>query len=214
MIVVHGRNTSVNVQMVMWAIAELNLSHKRLDVGGPHGGTDAPEFRAKNPHGLVPAIEDGETVVWESAAIVRYLAARYGTETFWPQNPSKRAALDMWAEWCRSTLYPAFIVNVFLPLVRTPAHERDAAAMARAFDVLKLLVTRLDARIGKGPYLAGESFSFGDIFAGQQLYRYFTLGFPRAETPALEAYFQRLTQRPAFAEHMNMSFDSLRHPQA
>jgi glutathione S-transferase len=92
MITVFGRNTSVNVQAVMWCIAELGLENERLDFGGAFGKTDTPEYRAMNPHGLVPTIKDGDTVVWESAAIIRYLACKYGDERFWPRDPGERAA--------------------------------------------------------------------------------------------------------------------------
>ena len=95
MITVWGRATSGNVQMVMWAIAELGLDHKRLDVGGKFGGNDTPEYRAMNPNGLVPVIQDGDgPFLWESAAIVRYLGATYGDEQFWPSSPATRATVD------------------------------------------------------------------------------------------------------------------------
>ena len=109
MITIWGRNTSSNVQVVMWAVAELGLEHERIDWGGAFGGNDDPEYRAMNPNGVVPTIRDGELVMWESPAILRYLGARYGDEGFWPADPAERARLDMWAEWvktsfCQNTL--------------------------------------------------------------------------------------------------------------
>ncbi len=81
---IFGRNTSSNVQSVMWAVAELGLEHTRHDVGGAFGKTDTPEYRAMNPMGLVPAVKDGDLALFESSAIVRYLGAKYGDENFWP----------------------------------------------------------------------------------------------------------------------------------
>ena len=78
MLTVYGRATSSNVQLVMWALAELGLAHERLDFGHVYGGTDTPEFRAMNPNGLVTVLRDGATVIWESMAILRYLGARFG----------------------------------------------------------------------------------------------------------------------------------------
>jgi glutathione S-transferase len=209
MITIYGRNTSVNVQAVMWCIAELGLEHERLDFGGAFGKTDTPEYLAMNPNGLVPVIRDGETVVWESAAIIRYLACKYGDDTFWPRDPGKRALLDMWAEWMRSTIYPAFISTLFIQLVRTAKSALAAAEIA-----LKKNMPKLDARIGGGPWLGGKAFSFADIATGVLLHRYFTLDHDRAEVPNLKAYYERLLKRPAYFEHVAVSFESLRHPEA
>ena len=90
MITVWGRATSSNVQIVMWALGELGLEANRIDVGGAYGGTDTAEYRALNPNGLVPTFRDDEVTLWESAAILRYLAARHGDEAFWPRDPVRR----------------------------------------------------------------------------------------------------------------------------
>jgi glutathione S-transferase len=214
MITVYGRNTSVNVQAVMWCIAELGLDHERLDFGGAFGKTDTPDYRSMNPHGLVPTIKDGETVVWESAAIIRYLACKYGDDAFWPREPGKRAGLDMWAEWARSTIYPDFISTVFIQSVRTAKSSRNFAAVAAAEARLGKSVPLLDARMGEGPWLGGEAFTFADIACGVLMHRYFTLEHDRADVPNLKTYYERLLARPAYAAHVAVSFESLRHPEA
>jgi glutathione S-transferase len=214
MITVYGRNTSVNVQAVMWCIAELGLSHERLDFGGAFGKTDAADYRVLNPNGLVPTIKDEETVVWESAAIVRYLACKYGDEHFWPRDPGKRAALDMWAEWMKSTIYPDFISTLFMQVVRTAKAARNTAAVAAAEARLHKAMPLFDARIGKGPWLNGDQFSFGDVACGVMLHRYFTLDHDRPDVPNVRAYHARLLARPAYAAHVAVSFESLRHPEA
>ncbi len=214
MITVYGRNTSVNVQAVMWCIAELGLEHERLDFGGAFGKTDTPEYRAMNPNGLVPTIKDGGTVVWESAAIVRYLACKYGDEHFWPRDPGERARLDMWAEWMKTTIYPDFISTVFLQLVRTAKAVRNNAAVAAAEARLMKAMPLFGARIGKGPWLNGAHFSFADIACGVTLHRYFTLEHDRPDVPDVRAYYERLMARPAYANHVAVSFEPLRHPEA
>jgi glutathione S-transferase len=213
MITVYGRNTSVNVQAVMWCIAELGLEHERLDFGGAFGKTDTPEYRAMNPNRLVPTIKDGETVVWESAAIMRYLACKYGDERFWPRDPGQRARLDMWAEWMRSTIYPDFTSTVFIQLVRTAKAARNTAAVAAAEARLKANWALLDARIGDGPWMNGEAFSFADVACGVMLHRLFTLEHDRPDVPHVRAYYERLMTRPAYA-HVAVSFEALRHPEA
>lgn len=210
MITVYGRATSSNVQIAMWTIGEIGLEYERLDIGHSYGGNDTPEYLAMNPNGLVPTIRDGDLVLWEAAAIMRYLAARYGDEAFWPRDPAVRAPLDMWAEWIRSTFAPTFSGGLFWPLVRTPAAKRDNEAVARAVEKVKPLARMLDARLGDGPWLAGEAFTFSDVMVGHQLYRYYTMEFDRAETPALDAYYQRLQTRPAYVEHGMVSYEPLR----
>ncbi|MGA8258645.1 MAG: glutathione S-transferase family protein [Arenicellales bacterium] len=210
MLTIWGRNTSSNVQIVMWAVAELELEHRRIDWGGAFGGNDDPEYRKMNPNGLIPTIKDGDYVVWESAAILRYLAARYGNEAFWPQDPAERARLDMWAEWIKSSFVPPFTNEVFWQLVRKPAAQRDQAMIDDGVASLKKVSARLDARLGSGPYLNGRELCFADIMIGHILYRYFTLDFERAENRNLDAYYQRLQERPAYREHVMVSYESLR----
>ena len=210
MITVWGRKTSSNVQIVMWAIGELGLEHERIDWGGRFGGNDDPEYRRMNPNGLVPTIRDGELVMWESAAILRYLGARYGDEKFWPRDPAARGRLDMWAEWIKTTFVPPFTGGIFWQLVRTPAARRNHQAIRNATARLRQIVPLLDARIGEGPWMGGEDFTFADIMVGHNLYRYYTLDFERAATPNLDAYYARLRERPAFREHVMVPYDELR----
>jgi len=210
MITIWGRATSSNVQVAMWAIAELGLEHERKDWGGPYGGNDEPHFRAMNPNGLIPVLQDGDLVLWESPVILRYLGARYGSETFWPADPAARARLDMWAEWTKTSVAPELVYKVFWQLVRTKDAERDMAVVEKGAAALAMLMPRLDARLAEGPYLGGDDVSFADIMAGHVLYRYYTLPFERAETPNLDAYYQRLQARPAYAEHVMVSYESLR----
>ena len=173
--------------------------------------TRTPEYLAVNPNGKVPTVRDGDGApMWESAAIVRYLGARYGSETFWPSDPARRAPLDMWAEWAKTTLVPALIGGLFFPLVRTRESDRDPALVRANAEKLKPIARMLDARLSGGTFLGGEEPCFADIMVATPLYRYFTLDFDRADTPALSAYYERLTQRPRYAEHVMVSYESLR----
>jgi glutathione S-transferase len=210
MITVWGRATSVNVQAVMWALAELGIACERIDVGGAFGGLDTPEFRAMNPNGRIPVLRDGDAFLWESAAIVRYLGAQYGSASFWPSDPLSRAKLDKWAEWMKTSFGPELLTGVFWPLVGTRPEQRDGQAIAAAVQRLKPLAAMLDARLSEVDHLGGAQPCFADIVVGAHLYRYFTVDFERAETPHLEAYYGRLAERPAYAAHVMVSYESLR----
>ncbi len=208
--IIHGRATSSNVQTVIWALAELGLDFKRLDIGGAFGGNDTAEYLAMNPTGLVPTLQDGGVTLFESCAITRYLAAQYGDEAFWPTDPATRAALDQWAEWAKGTFSRAIVYEVFWILVRTPKAQRNLDALAAGVANVGKMAGLLDGRLGGDDYLGGDELSFADIVAGHALYRYYTLDFDRPETPNLDAYYERLTKRPAYAEHVMVDYSSLR----
>ena len=214
MITIWGRATSSNVQVAMWAVAELGVKHERIDWGGKFGGNDEPFYREMNPMGLVPTMKDGDVVMFESQAILRYLAARYGDEGFWPKDPATRGPLDTWSEWAKTSFAQPLIYSVFWQLIRTPKDKRDHAALADGAAKLKGLSAMVDMRLGAGPFLGGDSLSFADISLGATLYRYYTLDFERGATPNLDAYYARLQERAAFREHVMVSYEGLRAPGA
>jgi len=208
-IIVHGRATSSNVQTVMWAAAELGLTVERRDVGGAFGGNDTADYLAMNPMGLVPALQDGDVTLFESCAITPYLAAQYGNDAFWPSDPARRAQQDQWAEWAKGTFSRAVIYDVFWSLVRTPKAERNAEAFADGVANLGRLALVLNGRLKQSAYIGGDDLSFADIIVGHSLYRYYELDFDRVETPALDAYYDSLKDRPAYAEHVMIDYSSL-----
>ena len=104
MIEIWGRRNSSNVIPVMWAVAETGLAYRRHDVGGSFGGLDSPDYRAMNPNGLVPTLTDDGFVVWESIAIIRYIAAKYSAGNLWHADPARRSLADRWMEWAKSIM--------------------------------------------------------------------------------------------------------------
>lgn len=211
MITVFGRATSSNVQVVMWAIGELGLAYERLDYGLQYGGTDTPAYLGMNPHGLVPTLKDGDLVIWESCAILRYLAAKYGGGgAFWPADPPARAKVDQWAEWGKVNFARDFTVPIFWARVRTAAVERDEAALTLALDRFDGCLGHLETQVGKHAYVAGEDFSLADIVIGHVLFRYFDIDIPRVDRPVVAAYYQRLLDRPAYRKHVTVSYEPLR----
>lgn len=209
MLKIWGRN-SINVQKVMWLVGELDIAHEFIPAGGKFGGLDTPEFLAMNPHGHVPVIKDGEIVVWESQAILRYLAACYGVGKFWSGNPAIQAQADQWMEWSETALQPDFIMGVFWNFYRTPEAQRDWTAInkniARCSQHFQLLNNILSDRL----FLGGDQITLADIPAGTMLYRYFELEIERPVMPNVEAWYKRLQDRPAYREHVMVAFDDLK----
>jgi glutathione S-transferase len=210
MLTLWGRGSSFNVQKVLWLIDELSLEIHHIPAGGDHGGLDHPDFLAMNPHGRVPVIRDGQTVVWESHAILRYLAARHGRGRFWSDDPAERSLCDRWMDWAQTTLQPDFLVGVFWGFYRTPEAQRDQVAInakvAGCADHMRLL----DGVLARRPYLAGEALTLADIPAGAALFRYFNLEIERPATPHVAAWYERLRDRPAYRRRVMVAFDELK----
>ncbi len=209
MLKIWGRASSINVQKVMWAIGELDLEYERIDVGGKFGGLDSPDIKARNPHGLIPILEDNSATVWESHAIVRYLAAQYGDGSLWPSNPAPRATADMWMEWAQTVLQHDFI-QLFWNLYRTPVEHHDHALLAKLTKACGENFTQLDKVLGKQAFITGDQLTYGDIPIATQFYRYFTLEIERPAIPNVEAWYARLRENAAYAEHVMVPYEELR----
>ena len=201
MLRVWGRTTSINVQKVMWAIGELGLEHERIDVGRSFGGLETKEYGALNPNRLVPTLQDGEVVLWESNVIVRYLAARFGAGRLWPHDPAVRGVADQWMDWQQTTLLPD-MRTVFWGLVRTSPEKRDQPRIDAAVNSLKAIWPRLDAHLKDRPFVAGDGLTMGDIPVGAMCHRYHALGIERAPLPHLESWYRKLQARDAFRTHV------------
>ena len=211
MLTIWGRKTSSNVQAVMWAVGELDLDHTRHDAGHRHGVIDTPEFAALNPNRTVPVLEDeGIAPLWETGAILRYLGDKYGQDHLWPSNLPERSEVDKWADWAKLNVAMNFTVPVFWQVVRTAPADRDEEALATALATLEERLAIAEAQLSRQPYLASENLTIADIQLGHVLFRYFDIDIPRPEWPALAAYYQRLTTRPAFREHVMLSYEELR----
>jgi glutathione S-transferase len=202
MLKVWGRNTSSNVQKVMWGIGEMGLKYERIDIGGPFGKNKEPAYLAMNPNGLVPTLEEDDGfLLWESNAILRYLAAKHAATVLEPKDLRMRALAHQWMDWQLSVLGPA-ITPVFWGLVRTPPEKRDHAAIeagkARTTEAVKIL----DAQLAKTPYVAGADFSYGDIPVAIMVRRYRDLVPERPHFPNVERWYAAIAARAAFDEHV------------
>lgn len=202
-----GRLSSCNVQKAMWALEEVRLPYKRIDLGGDFGGLDDPAYRALNPHGKVPTLQDGAVTVWESNAIVRYLAATYAAGTLWPETPAERAEADMWIAWT-DALYRSWI-ELFWRFVRTPPEHHNTERIDALHAQCITHYGALDDPLATRRYLAGDTFTMADIPAGMTLYRWFEMDIQRPSMPNLEAWYERLRQRPGYLTAICIPFDDL-----
>jgi glutathione S-transferase len=159
-------------------------------------------------------IEDDGIVLWESHAIVRYLTAEYGASRLAPAERKQCALADQWMEWANSTIYPEVIVTCFLGLIRTPVKERDVAAIEAAARRVGEKLAILDSQLAGRSYILGDQFTVADIANGALMFRYFNLDIPRPRLPNVDAWYQRLTQRKPYQEHVMLDFQALKVPGA
>ena len=199
------------MQSVLWCLEELNLNYIRIDAGCTYGVVSTPSFLEMNPNGKVPVLIDGDgPAIFESGAILRYLATKYSAVPFWPDTPSARAIVDKWAEWAKINFASHFISDVFWPLVRTPPSQRDYASISVALDSLEKELATAERVLATQAHLAGDDFSLADIQLGHCLYRYYDIDLTRADLPYLQAYYDRLQTRPGFVKHVMTSYEELR----
>ena len=200
MLKILGRRTSGNVMLPLWVADELGLDYEQVDIGGEFGGNDQPEYLAKNPNGLIPAIEDDGFVLWESNAITRYLCSKHGLGSLCPEDPQERALAEQWMDW-KLTIVMPMITPIFWGLVRTAEADRDMDSIERAIRQGHRIWSILDAHLARHDYVAGSTFTMGDIPLGPQIHRWYVLVDEPPALPHLEAWYARLQQRPAFRRH-------------
>lgn len=200
MLKIWGRRNSSNVQKVLWCCAEIGLNYEIEEIGGAFGRTKDADMLARNPNARVPTIDDDGFVLWESNAIVRYLAAKHDEGGLCPADRQARADAERWMDWQQTTVL-APLTTIFWGKVRTPeAYSEDdiAAAVAAGIPVWQILNDRLTDR----EWIMGASLTIADIPLGPMAWRWYQLADDRPAMPALDAWFERVQARPGFAEHV------------
>jgi glutathione S-transferase len=197
MLRIWGRDNSVNVQKALWCCEEIGLAYERIDAGGSFGVVNTQQYRNLNPNGLVPTLEDDGFVLWESNAIVRYLAAKHSAGKLWPEDLKVRAEADRWMDWQATTFWPAFR-PLFWNLVRTPVDQRDAAAMEESRLKTAEIVGYLDAHLRNRTYIVGDDLTMGDIPLGCAIWRWFGIQVERPAAPNVQRWAETLAGRPAY----------------
>lgn len=191
-----GHRQAPNVRKVLWTCAELGLPFEQVDIGGPFGGTDSRDYRSLNPNGRIPTLEDDGFVLWESHAIMRYLAAQARCDTLYPKDVRSRARVDQWLDWQGAHLAQAIRDLVRLTVKAQAASDPVRLAMAEREADLHFAI--VDRALGSSDHIAGGEFTLADIPIGIGYRRWSTLPVARQPLPALEAWFGRVSVRPAF----------------
>ena len=201
MLKIWGRANSVNVQKVLWCLAELDLAYQRIDAGMAFGRNHEPDYLAMNPNARVPTLVDGDFVLWESNSVMRYLALAYRPDSaIYPKAPKQRAGVDRWLDWTLSTLQPVDR-PVFWALVRTPPSERDMTAIQKDADAEGVVWQVADRYLATNRFIEGDDFTLADIALGAYARRWFGVeGVTKPKLPNLERWFAQFSARPGFVK--------------
>lgn len=201
MLKIWGRASSANVQKVMWLIGELGIAHERIDAGLQFGQNNEDWFEAMNPNRTVPVLDDDGFILWESNAILRYLARRQDAETLYPSGLRERADIERWMDWQLGVLSP-WITAILKNLIRTPPEKRDQAVIDNAIAQATKGMRLLDKHLAGRDFVVADALTLADIALGPMAQRWHAFPIERPELPALAAWYGRLTERPAYREHV------------
>lgn len=190
-----GRMSSLNVRKVVWAAQETGAPFTRTDAGLAFGVVKTPEYQQLNPNSLVPTLQDGDLVLWESNVIVRYLCAKYAPALY-PQDLAQRFDAERWMDWQQTTFNPAS-VGAFVQLIRTPEDKRDPAVVAKSVAATTPLLAMLDQHLSNRAHLGGAAFTMADIPVACDIHRWFGLPQPRPALAHLERWYAQILARPA-----------------
>jgi glutathione S-transferase len=189
-----GRQTSGNVQKVIFALEEIGVPYMREDYGRDFGNTTTEAYGKLNPTRKVPTLLDGATVVWESNTILRYLAAAYAP-TLTGATPAERSEVERWMDWLLASVNAAFL-GVFRETKKKP-EERGAEFTAASNDLVSQLRI-LDAHLAARPFIALGRFTIADAALAPIIKR--CAGFPidLPPFPGIEGWLRKIEARPAF----------------
>ena len=199
-----GRMSSINVKKVVWTAQELGLEFQRNEAGGQFGLVKTPEYLRLNPNALVPVMEDGDFVLWESNVIVRYLCAKHSPGQLYPSDLRERFEAERWMDWQQTTFSPASRPG-FWQLIRTAPEQRNAQVLSDSNAAVEALLATLDAQLGRHAFVAGDRFTMADVVLGCEAHRWFGLPQPRQSWPNVERWYQGLRARQASAGILDMA---------
>jgi glutathione S-transferase len=190
-----GRVTSINVRKVLWALDELSLGYEREAWGMPIRDPKVPEFLALNPNGQVPVFIEGEFVLWESNAILVYLAEREGV--LLPQHLESRALALQWLTWQATELNPPWGYALNALVRKTPGYD-DPAKITESMHQWGAKMAILEAQLEQGTrFVVGDEFTIADIALALSVHRWMSVPADKPSFPAVEDYYQRMMSREA-----------------
>ncbi|MDZ4870438.1 MAG: glutathione S-transferase family protein [Alphaproteobacteria bacterium] len=185
-----------------WALEEAGLTYKTRLLG--QGDQDKPEYRALQPFGQVPILEEDGFVLFETGAIVLYIAER--SETLLPKEPRARARATQWVISALNSIEP-FVMNVALIELFYANEEWGKQRLPGATEFMNKRTSALSKALGDKPFLDGDRFSVGDLMMSTVLR---ILPQITENDKRLADYVARCTARPAFKRALDAQLGDFR----
>lgn len=209
MVKLYGRHTSLNVQKVLWLLEELGISFDHQEIGGSYGSLNTQQFLNMNPMGKIPVLVDGKKIIWESNTILRYLGTVYADECWFPVEPYERSLIERWMDWSQTALHPCF-TDLFMKFYRTPTPERDQSVILSLLEQLDSCLIHIEQHLEKNTFISGETIGIADICVGIIFYRLQTMGIKKEILPKTQAWYCKLSTRPAYEHCVMSSYEELK----
>lgn len=196
-----GRAASINVRKVLWTCIELDQPFNQENWGAGFQSTSDEAFLTLNPNAMVPVIQDGDFVLWESNSIIRYLASSRAAEWLYPSAPRDRARVDQWIDWQASDLNKAWGYAFMAQIRKSPEHQ-EAGHIAASVHIWSTLMAVLEQQLRRtGRFVTGDQFTLADIPIGLSVHRWYSTPLAHPDFPAVAAYYERLTARPGYQRY-------------
>jgi glutathione S-transferase len=189
-----GRQTSGNVQKVLFMLEELGAPYTREDYGRQFGNTQTPEYKTLNPTSKVPTLVDGDTVIWESNTILRYLAAA-GGEHLNGASPAEKTDVERWMDFLLAAVNAGYLA-AFKGAKLTP--EQQTAEYQEQVKDLVAQLKIVDGHLANKEFLALGRLTIADIACVPILKRCIDFKLDRPSMPDLERWVAAIAARPAF----------------
>ena len=190
---------SANGRKVLMVSHHLDLRPEIKIVNVYRGEGRTPQYLAINPMGKVPSLIDGGMVLWESNAILMYLAEAHGDCRLWDRQPARRADIARWLFWESSHWQPA-LISILSGFVRQQLfpEEQAPARVDWSDPTFVAQAMLLEGQLAGRPYILGEELTLADFSVSAMMMYVRAAGFPFASFPHIADWFERMEGLPAW----------------
>lgn len=196
MLTLYGQTMS-RAQRTLWLLEELEVPFEHVKINQNAGESRTPEFLKINPNGHVPALRDGDLVIWETIAINWHLASKHGAGTLWPSDHDQQSQVMQWSLWMTTEL-EGLLVDYLRHAMVYPEDKRNPALVEAALASYPAPMSVLNDHLQGRDYLVGESFTLADLNVASMMglvdvYKQFD----NSAFPVAVAWLEKMLTRPA-----------------
>jgi glutathione S-transferase len=214
MLKIWGRPTSTCTQRVLWTLVEasvpyqLTLASATMGAAGhimlghtPYGVVDTLDYRAMNPNGTIPTIEDNGFILWESNAIVAYIARQYAAMKLYEADEKTFVTALKWMMWTNYSLESPMHLLI-THLERLPIEQRNSVVVSEQRLEMLTQMRIIETQLKNSRYLTGHRFTIADIPPAIAIQRFVHCDLSPPSMPLIEDWLGRISERVGFREHV------------